>query len=186
MWPQVFVFSCSMPSDSEVDSFDADGEEHMGKEGSGASSNDGDEQSGGAGVEEEDEELPTTDTKKGRGRGRGRGRKPKAQVKKKEKQKKANKEDKRTGAGRPTSVKGGMRCSDCGIMKALTEYRPVNTVCNWPCLRVKDNIYKVCAKEKQLGWFQAQRSSPARWLGVQTKTMFIDRNAQIKSQGSSY
>jgi hypothetical protein len=66
--------------------------------------------------------------------------------------------------GRKSTVKGGQReCSDCGVSKNLDQYKPTNTVCNFPCLRAKDNIYKACKVAGQLAWYHEQKGNPAKW-----------------------
>ena len=90
--------------------------------------------------------------KKGRGNGRGNGR-----------------GKGRCGGtgGRPTAVKAGKRaCGDCGVQKALCEFRPGNAVCIFPCSRIRDNVYKVCKAANDLEWYWEQRRNQAKWKQV--------------------
>ena len=63
-------------------------------------------------------------------------------------------------SGRPSNVKAGMKtCNECYKQIALPEFKPGNAVCT-PCMRKKDNIYRVCLAEGCLEWYNEQRSDP--------------------------
>ena len=78
------------------------------------------------------------------GHKQGKQRGPKA--KKPKKTQKERNEAKKPGASRGVkAIKGGFReCSDCGVSKALVEFRSGSSVCIWPCQRVHENVRRAC------------------------------------------
>lgn len=76
------------------------------------------------------------------------GHKPgkQAKAKKPKKTQKERNEAKKAGASRGVkAIKGGFReCSDCGVSKALVEFRSGSSVCIFPCQRVLENIRRAC------------------------------------------
>lgn len=58
-------------------------------------------------------------------------------------------------AGRGVKVptkQGHKKCNECGVEKPLGDYKIGNSTCTYPCVRMKDNIYKACQKEGLLDW----------------------------------
>ena len=96
----------------------------------------------------------------GRGKGRGKGRKNPGR---------AGRGSDPTGGtvgriGRPSAVKAGFKtCSECQVDKELVHFKPGNAICNWPCYRVKENIYKACKADNLLEWYNEQRKCPNKW-----------------------
>ena len=72
----------------------------------------------------------------------------------------------RTGktSGRPSTAKAGCkRCKDCSKEQPLTCFKPGNSVCTDPCLKMKDNIFNACKTSGVLPWYQEQRADAAKW-----------------------
>ena len=58
-------------------------------------------------------------------------------------------------AGRGVKVptkQGHKKCNECGVEKPLGDFKIGNSTCTYPCVRMKDNIYKACQKENLLDW----------------------------------
>ncbi|CAK0874664.1 unnamed protein product [Prorocentrum cordatum] len=106
------------------------------------------------------------DDEAGSGAAQPAGRKDKAKGRAKggAKKKRSKGSPKKSANGRPTTVKAGRRqCTDCGLTKLLSEFKPGSTVCLKPCLRTRDNIYRACKAENEIEWYEAQRSCPKKW-----------------------